>query len=47
MKNDNIKTINAHQQQIYDRFEMETAAELLEGYRDTLNNLMGWGGVNR
>ncbi|MDR0687887.1 MAG: class I SAM-dependent methyltransferase [Prevotellaceae bacterium] len=44
MKNDNIKTINAHQQQIYDLFERETAAELLKGYRDTLNNLIGGGG---
>jgi hypothetical protein len=43
MKNDNIKAINAHQQQIYDRFERETAAELLNGQRDVLNNIIDVG----
>jgi SAM-dependent methyltransferase len=36
MKTNAIKTINAHQQQIYDRFEKETTAQLLEGYGDVI-----------
>jgi hypothetical protein len=36
MKTETIKTINSHQQQIYDRFEKETAEQLLAGYVDVL-----------
>jgi ubiquinone/menaquinone biosynthesis C-methylase UbiE len=44
MKTNDIKTINAHQQQIYDEFEKETAAQLIEGYVDILTG--GGGGGN-
>jgi ubiquinone/menaquinone biosynthesis C-methylase UbiE len=37
-KPNEIKTINAHQQQIYDWFEKETTVQLLDGYADVLKN---------
>jgi hypothetical protein len=39
METGSIKTINAHQQQIYDWFEKETVAALLEGYDGILKKV--------
>jgi hypothetical protein len=34
MKTNNIKVINAHQQQIYERFDTETTMQLISNYAD-------------
>jgi SAM-dependent methyltransferase len=39
MKTNNIKTINTYQQQMYDRFEKETARQLFDGYIDVLEKM--------
>jgi SAM-dependent methyltransferase len=39
MKTNNIKTINIHQQQIYDWFEKETTKQLINGYVDILEKI--------
>jgi hypothetical protein len=36
MKTETIKTINSYQQQVYDRFEKETAKQLLDSYAGIL-----------